>query len=47
MEMAVQTKGLTKKYGTFTAVDSLDLESDRERSLAFWVRTERERPLRS
>ncbi len=26
MEMAVQTKGLTKKYGTFTAVDSLDLE---------------------
>jgi len=26
MEMAVQTKGLTKKYGLFTAVDSLDLE---------------------
>jgi len=26
MEMAVQTKGLTKKYGPFTAVDSLDLE---------------------
>lgn len=43
METVLQTYGLTKQYGSFTALSNLDLALERVKLSVCWGRTEAEK----